>query len=100
MTETNWRGCKNIKMRYYNDWATPDILYNGYEFPYYDIEDALWYDFCEETGHVDSQSGETEVEEEFNLYVQDNAEDYLEDVLAGGYFEKDKTSWHKKKGDD
>ena len=34
----NWRGNKNIKMYYYNDWHDPSLIYDGYEFNYYDIE--------------------------------------------------------------
>jgi hypothetical protein len=30
---------------YYNDYADPDLLYKGYNFNYYDIEDAMYEDF-------------------------------------------------------
>lgn len=37
----NWRGCENIDWGYYNTQADPDMLYSGYTFNYWDIEDAL-----------------------------------------------------------
>lgn len=36
-----WRGCKNVMFGYYNDYADPDLLYKGYVFNYYDVEDEL-----------------------------------------------------------
>ena len=38
----HWRGCDNIDMVWYNSQSDPGLLYNGYEFNYYDIEDALF----------------------------------------------------------
>ena len=43
-----WRGCKNVMFGYYNDYADPDLLYKGYNFNYYDIEDAMYEDFYSE----------------------------------------------------
>lgn len=43
-----WRGCKNVMFGYYNDYADPDLLYKGYNFNYYDIEDAMYEDFWSE----------------------------------------------------
>lgn len=84
----NWRGCKSIKMRYYNDWDDPDLIYNGYVFNYWDIEHALSQMFVEETGFSEDD------EVAFNHYVQDHAESYLEDVILGGYFDEGSKSWH------
>jgi hypothetical protein len=33
---------------YYNDYADPDLLYKGYVFNYYDVEDAMHEDFHSE----------------------------------------------------
>lgn len=43
-----WRGCKNVMFGYYNDYADPDLLYKGYNFNYYDIEDVMYEDFWSE----------------------------------------------------
>ena len=43
-----WRGCKNVMFGYYNDCTDPDLLYKGYNFNYYDIEDAMYEDFYSE----------------------------------------------------
>lgn len=43
-----WRGCKNVMFGYYNDYADPDLLYKGYVFNYYDVEDAMYEDFHSE----------------------------------------------------
>lgn len=92
--KNNWRGCENIEFVNYNEWADPDIVYNGYVFNYWDIEDALWNDFLDATGYDDSDSDNPEIESEFDLYVQENAECYLSDCIFGGYFKNGSKSWH------
>ena len=89
-----WRGSDVIDMDYHGDWADPDLVYDGYTFNYWDIENALWDMFLEDTGYSDRDSGNLEVEEEFNQYVKDNAPSYLDDVIAAGYFDGDSRSWH------
>lgn len=89
----NWRGCPNIEMEWNGTQSDPSLVYKGYRFNYFDIEDALWGDFLEDTGHVDSDSGKEEVEEEFSKYVQDRAEYYLADVIFGGYFKEGSKDW-------
>lgn len=88
-----WRGTP-VKMVSHGSWGDPDLVWNGYTFNYWDIEDAMWSMFLEETGHKDSESNDPAVEEEFNKYVQDNYEDYLGDVIFGGYFDEGSKSWH------
>lgn len=93
----NWRGNKNIRMGYYDDYNDPDLIYDGYEFNYYDMEDAMYGDYVEELkedkeeGLIDSDEP---TDEGFNRFVQDNAEGYFEDVIAGGYFKEGSKSWH------
>ena len=89
----NWRGNNQIQVRCYNG-ADPDLIWDGYVFNYWDIEDALWDIFLEETGYQDSQSGDRVVEKEFNDFVKERATDYLEDVIFGGYFRPNSKSWH------
>lgn len=89
-----WRGSDVIDMDYHGDWADPDLVYDGYTFNYWDIEDALWDMFLEETGYSDSDAHNPQVEEEFSQYIRDNAPSYLEDVIGAGYFEGDSKSWH------
>lgn len=88
-----WRGTP-VKIVSHGSWGDPDLVWNGYTFNYWDIEDAMWSMFLEETGHKDSESNDPAVEEEFNKYVQDNYEDYLGDVIFGGYFDEGSKSWH------
>ena len=48
----NWRGCDGIDWVSYNECADPDLVYGDYVFNYWDIEDALWNEFCEERREV------------------------------------------------
>lgn len=105
VNEAFYRGNKRIKFAYNGDYADPDLIYNGYTFNYWDIEDALWEDFLErvEDGDIgvsfdrefaENHPNDDAVEDAFNLYVQENGVDYLNDVIYGGYFEKGSKSWH------
>ena len=93
--EEGWRGSDEIEVVSHGEWADPDLVYKDYTFNYWDIEDALWDNFLEETGHKDSESEDPKVEAEFDKYVQDNAVGYLEDCIAFGYFKDGKKSWRK-----
>lgn len=86
----HWRGCKNITMKWYNSQVDPDLIYKGYEFNYYDVEDALWGMYLDGRREDDP----TVSEDEFSAYCQENADDYLEDVISGGYFARGSKSWH------
>ena len=84
----NWRGNPAIRMRYYNEWADPDLLYKDYVFNYWDIENALWDEFLELGGDPNDEAG-------FDRYVQEFAVDYLEDCIFGGYFQDGSKTWHR-----
>lgn len=86
LTEGFYRGCKDITMIGHGAWSDPELEYNGYLFNYWDIEDALWDGFLDETGYSDAQSDDPKVEEEFNTYVKERCVDYLEDCIYGGAF--------------
>lgn len=90
----NYRGCENIEFVFYNTQADPDLIYKGYTFNYYDIDDALWNDFLESVERTDDESDNSEVEKQFTEYVQANAENYLDDCIFGGYFVDGSKSWH------
>ena len=105
VNEAFFRGNKEIELVSHGEWADPDLIYDGYTFNYWEIEDALWEDFlaCIDEGDVDvsfdrefaeKHSEDDVVEDAFNLYVQENGVDYLNDVIYGGYFEKGSKSWH------
>ena len=105
VNEAFYRGNKSIKFVYNGDYADPDLIYNGYTFNYWEIENALWEDFLDrvEDGDIgvsfdrkfaESHDHDDAVEDAFNLYVQENGVDYLNDVIYGGYFEKGSKSWH------
>lgn len=92
-----WRGTP-VKIVSHGSWGDPDLVWNNgeheYTFNYWDIEDAMWNDFLEYSGHDDSESNDPKVEAEFDEFVQDNYDGYLEDVIAGGYFDEGSYSWH------
>lgn len=95
----NWRGCKNVFWRSNGSMGDPDIIieYDGneYVFNYYDIEDALWYDFCDAMEYVPAEAeNDPDIENQFDKYCQDYAYSYLEDCIYGGYFEEGSYSWH------
>lgn len=105
INEAFYRGNKDIKFVHHNEWEDPDLIYDGYTFNYWDIEDALWEDFliCIDEGDVDvsfdrefaeNHPQDDVVEDAFDLYVQENGVNYLKDVIYGGYFEKGSKSWH------
>lgn len=89
-TNGKWRGCDNIEMISHGIHSDPDLytVIDGMScyFNYWDIENALWSDFLEETGHTDNESGNPEVEEEFNKYCQKWAYYYMIDCFNNGYF--------------
>lgn len=89
-----YRGCENVEFVSNGTQSDPDLIYNGHTFNYWDIDDALWSEFIEYAGYDDSDSGNPTVEDEFDKYVQDNAENYLEDCIFGGYFSDGSKSWH------
>lgn len=96
LKEGKYRGAKNVRFVGHGEWSDPDLVYKGYTFNYWDIENALWDMFLEDTGHTDSESGVPEVEAEFDEYVRNHVDDYLDDVIYGGYFADGSKSWHDK----
>lgn len=99
-----WRGCKNVMFGYCNDYADPDLLYKGYNFNYYDIEDAMYEDFWSEfSDQLDDEiawygekTAKKHAEEAFDKYVRENADSYLDDAIANGCFRGDSKSWNDK----
>lgn len=89
----NYRGAEGIEFVSHGEWSDPELIYDGLSFNYWDIENALWSMFCEELGE---ETGLTiyQIEEQidkyepmFDKYVQQYAVEYLNDVIAGGYFD-------------
>lgn len=91
----NWRGNKKIKMVYFDNYSDPSLLYDGYEFNYYDVENGLWEWFEDDYyGQLDNLS-ENEIEDKFNDYVAKHAEGYMDDLIYSDYFEEGKKTWRK-----
>ena len=87
--KNGWRGSKDIEYVWKGPWSDPELVYDGKTFNYWDIEDALWNMFLEENPQwTDDDSDNPECEDEFNRYVQYNGALYLDDVIAGGYFDE------------
>lgn len=84
-----WRGCPDIKLVSHGTQADPDLVteIDGKEcvFNYWDIENALWDMFCEDTGY-DRDTDDVDTESEFDEYCQSYAVDYMGDCYFGGYF--------------
>lgn len=77
---SNWYGCPNIRMIYHGDWADPELEANGHVANYWDIEDAWWRQFLEETGHSDSEANNPQVEEEFAQFLRSNESSIIDDI--------------------
>jgi hypothetical protein len=84
--EDFYRGNKSVQFIGHGEWSDPELEYKGYLFNYWNIEDALWNDFLEETGYSDAQFDDPTVESQFNKFVQDRASDLLDDCIYGGSF--------------
>ena len=83
----NWyRGCKGVKFIWHGEWSDPELEYDGKIFNYWDVEDALWGMFLDDTDYVDGDAGDPRVEKEFDRYVQRTCRNYLDDLMASGYF--------------
>lgn len=80
-----WRGCKNVQMIWHGEWGDPELEAEGYTANYWDIENSMWYEFLEETGHTDSESDVPEVEEEFNQWLQKHESDIISDICNCGF---------------
>lgn len=100
----NWRGCPDIDMIWYNEWADPDLVatFDGteYAFNYGDIEDALWDWFLEQEGITEQDTYvpgtwniSDEYEKKFNEFCQTDALDYMQELLYSGYFAEGSTDW-------
>lgn len=87
--KNGYRGSKDIEYVWKGHWSDPELVYDGKTFNYWDIEDALWSMFLEENPQwKDSDSDNPECEDEFDKYVQSEGALYLDDVIAGGYFDE------------
>ena len=79
----NYRGTEGIEFVSHGAWADPELIYDGKSFNYWDIDNALWDMFCEEIAEYAGVS--VNDEDAFDKYVQDNAVDFLNDCIFGGY---------------
>lgn len=91
-----WCGCKNVMFGYYNDYADPDLLYKGYTFNYWDVDDGMRENFASDCSDDLDELTDSEVEEMYDKYVRENAESYLDELIANGYFPNGSKSWHDK----
>lgn len=70
-------------------WSDPQLLYKDKYFNYWDIEDAMWYDFVDEFYGGDSIKAEKDPKSEDAyrdwLNADDKVANYLDDAIFGGY---------------
>lgn len=89
MANNLYRGTDGIEYVSHGAWSDPELIYDGKSLNYWDIEDALWNMFCEEVAEDAGISVDEmdlfSYEDAFSEYVQNNAVDYLEDCIFGGY---------------
>ena len=83
MADNLYRGAEGIEFVSHGVWADPELIYDGKSFNYWDIDNALWDMFCEEIAEDAGVS--VNDEDAFNKYVQNNAVDFLNDCIFGGY---------------
>jgi len=79
-----YRGCEGVEFIWNGTQSDPELEYLGHRLNYWDIENALWDMFLEETGHEDSDSDDPEVEAEFDKFVQEHCKEYLDYVISDG----------------
>lgn len=80
----SWRGCPNVHMIWHGEWSDPELEADGCVANYWDVENSLWYSFLEETGHSDSDSGNPQVEKEFNQWLQANESEVVSTIYEYG----------------
>ena len=83
MSSNFYRGTEGIEYVSHGAWNDPELIYDGKSFNYWDIDNALWDMFCEEIAKGAGVSADDE--DAFNEYVQNNAVDFLNDCIFGGY---------------
>ena len=87
----NYRGADGIEFVSHGVQSDPELIYDRKSFNYWDIDNSLWDEFCEivseNTGKsiMEIDSNMNDYEDDFNLFVRDNAVNYLEDCIFGGY---------------
>lgn len=107
----NFRSCSNVKYEQRGA-GDPSIVWNGLEFNYWDVEEALWQSFLDavRSGDValrgldaeqaaaladlDPDAVARDHDDEFTAYCDDDEViPYLEDVVTEGYFRHGHRSW-------
>lgn len=66
----NWYGIEGVGFIWHNEWSDPEIEYKGKRFSCYIVEDTMWERYKEDISSID--------EEEFERYMQDNADEVRE----------------------
>lgn len=70
----NWYGIEGIGYEWRGAYSDPLLHYKGRTFCNDDIQDALWDNYVEAGGNPDNN-------DEWEVYVMDNAVNYLEDII-------------------
>ena len=77
----NYYGIPEVKYIYRNEWADPELYYQGEYFNIHDVEDAMWIDFQE---YAEENSIEENMDN-FSEYMKNNTCDiieYLDNLLT------------------
>lgn len=77
-----WRGVKGTIYVYHGDWSDPEVLYDGEEINYWDLEENAWDSYkceCEDNGKEPS-------EQEFDNLPSSWFEEYLDYEYMPGRF--------------
>ena len=91
-----FRGVKGVRIIHRGSWSDPLLVYRGYVFNYWDIEEALWDHFLQDRGEKEAdykdRAATNEQDKRFNNWLQDGrrAQNDLDDCIFGkcyiGYF--------------
>lgn len=104
MEELNdWYGVvTGVKFKFHGPVSDPGLIYDGREFNYWDIEDAIYDMYREDLREnfpddeylvqIDFDPGADENDSHFTDWLAGNVNlihSYLDDVIAGGYFNEE-----------
>lgn len=77
-----FRGVEGVELIFNGEQSDPELQYEDKIANYWSVENDLWKSFLDETGHSDSESGDKEVENEFDEWCQNHRDEVINTVEA------------------
>lgn len=80
----HWADCENIYIKHYSGgWTESELIYKGFIFNLFTIEQAMWEDYAYEYGFPEQPIPDDPYKyPKFKEYLQNHAETYLDDLLG------------------